>query len=84
MVDKTLSKEEGLTHDVFTPLEALEEKPEEEMTPEEKAAKSAFDKLAALPRHTFIQEVVREPRMHFFAVPKLGSYLACELKYQSC
>jgi hypothetical protein len=31
-----------------------------------------------------VREVVREPRMHFFKVPKLGSYLAIRLEYESC
>ncbi len=29
-------------------------------------------------------EVVREPRMHFYKVPKLGSYMAIKLEYESC
>lgn len=36
------------------------------------------------PQHVFVQEVVREPQMHFFKVPKLGSYLAVALEYDSC
>jgi hypothetical protein len=36
------------------------------------------------PKHVYVQEVVREPRMHFFKVPKLGSYLAIRLEYDSC
>ena len=32
----------------------------------------------------YIKEVVREPRMHFFKVPKLGSYLAIRMEYDSC
>jgi len=35
-------------------------------------------------RHEIITEVVREPRIHFFRVPKLGSYLAIRLEYASC
>ena len=31
-----------------------------------------------------MKEVVREPRIHFFKVPKLGSYLAIRLEYNSC
>lgn len=31
-----------------------------------------------------MKEVVREPRMHFFKVPKLGSYMAVRLEYESC
>jgi len=37
-----------------------------------------------LPRHILVPEVVREPRMHFFKVPRLGSYLAIRLEYESC
>ncbi len=36
------------------------------------------------PKHVYVKEVVREPRMHFFKVPKLGSYLAIKLEYDSC
>jgi hypothetical protein len=31
-----------------------------------------------------IPEVVREPRIHYYDVPKLGSYLTIKLEYQSC
>lgn len=37
-----------------------------------------------LPRHILVPEVVREPRMHFYTVPRLGSYLAVRLEYNSC
>jgi hypothetical protein len=37
-----------------------------------------------MPHSVYIKEVVREPRMHFFKVPKLGSYLAIRLEYNSC
>lgn len=34
--------------------------------------------------HVLVREVVREPRIHFFKVPKLGSYMAIRLEYDSC
>ena len=37
-----------------------------------------------MPKSAFVKEVVREPRMHFFKVPRLGSYLAIKLEYDSC
>lgn len=37
-----------------------------------------------LPKYIYVKEVVREPRMHFFKVPRLGSYLAIKLEYESC
>jgi len=37
-----------------------------------------------MPQKINIVEVVREPRMKFFKVPRLGAYLALKLNYQSC
>jgi hypothetical protein len=31
-----------------------------------------------------VKEVVREPRMHFYRVPRLGSFMAVPLIYNSC
>jgi hypothetical protein len=36
------------------------------------------------PNHIYIKEVVREPRLKFFKVPKLGAYLSTQLSYNSC
>jgi hypothetical protein len=35
-------------------------------------------------KHIVIDEVVREPKMHFYQVPRLGSYMAIKLEYNSC
>lgn len=35
-------------------------------------------------RHIYIKEVVREPRMNYQRVPKLGSFMAVPLVYKSC
>jgi hypothetical protein len=37
-----------------------------------------------VPKHLVVPEVVREPKMHFFKVPKLGSYMAIRLEYKTC
>ena len=68
MVDKELHKGSGLTFDVF------EDKLDEDGKPLEK---SDLD-------HVLVKEVVREPRIHFYKVPRLGSYLAIRLEYNSC
>jgi hypothetical protein len=34
--------------------------------------------------HVIVPEIVREPKMHYYRVPKLGSYLAIKLEYNSC
>lgn len=31
-----------------------------------------------------VPEVVRDPRVHFYKVPRLGSYMAIRLEYNSC
>ena len=35
-------------------------------------------------KHIYIKEVVREPRMNFQRVPKLGAFMAIPLVYNSC
>jgi hypothetical protein len=42
------------------------------------------EKAEVLPRTIYVKEVVREPRMHFFKVPRLGCYMAIRLEYESC
>jgi hypothetical protein len=88
-VDKYLKPEQGLTFDVFK--EDVKDANGEEGNADEPPAEAASDKVkfkAApeenLPKTVFVSEVVREPRMHFFKVPKLGSYLAIRLEYKSC
>jgi hypothetical protein len=36
------------------------------------------------PRHILIREVVKEPKINFFKVPRLGAYMAIKLEYNSC
>ena len=31
-----------------------------------------------------MREVVREPRIYYYKVPRLGSYMAIRLEYNSC
>ena len=37
-----------------------------------------------LPKFMVVPEVVREGKIHFFKVPRLGSYLAIRLEYKTC
>lgn len=91
MVNRTLTQEQGLTHDIYKPLPAKEEDADGENKPDaadgegaQEAAKVESEPVKPVPRHLFVPEVVREGRMHYFKVPKLGSYIAVELKYNSC
>ena len=36
------------------------------------------------PSYKLVPEVVREESMHYYEVPRLGSYLAIKLEYESC
>lgn len=89
MINRTLTQEQGLTHDIFKPLPTKEEDADGENKADgaegaEGEAKAEPEPTKPVPRHLFIPEVVRENRMHYFKVPKLGSYIAVELKYNSC
>jgi hypothetical protein len=35
------------------------------------------------PTHVHVQNVVREEKIQFFGVPKIGAYLACPIKFKS-
>ena len=34
--------------------------------------------------HIYVPDVVREPQMHFYRVPRLGAFVAVPLEYNSC
>ena len=57
---------------------------EEEEEGEEGEKKPPKEPEEVFPKNVYISEVVREPRMHFYRVPKLGAYLAIKLEYESC
>jgi hypothetical protein len=92
MVDQTLTLDEnkGITHDVFkesSQVDGEEAAPEGEEGEEgeqvEKAPVNEEDQLLAM-KHVYVPEVVREPKMVFYKVPRLGSYMAVPLVYESC
>lgn len=87
MIDKTLNKDQGLTFDVFKNIEEVKnDEPADDGEDGEEGEKkvAANDVTEKLPPHILVPEVVREPRMHFYRVPRLGSYLAIRLEYDSC
>ena len=36
------------------------------------------------PKHIFVPDVVREKEMFYYKFPRLGSYLAIKLEFNSC
>lgn len=86
MKGSILKSDQGITHDVFKdpePVEGEDGGEEMEEGGESKPAEDSNDILKQF-RHIYVPEVVREPRMHFYRVPKLGSYMAIPLVYNSC
>lgn len=87
LVDKILKQDQGLTFDVFRDVEEKPEGSEDKGDAEEDGGAiqtKPKEPEEILPKSVFVKEVVRESRMHFFKVPRLGSYLAVRLEYKSC
>lgn len=85
MKGKVLPKEKGIIHELFNenPDEGEAEKEEEE--PEEGAEVQAKEKdILVTAKYKYIKEVVREPKIEFWKVPRLGSFMAVPLIYKSC
>ncbi len=87
LIDKVLQPGKGVTYEVFneTPVEeeaaAVEPELDEEGNPIPAPPKDPEEKL---PKFLIVSEVVKEPNIHFFKVPRLGSYMAIRLEYESC
>lgn len=81
MVGRVLTQEKGITHDVFIEKEE-EEKPEDEEPLINADAEE--DILKTFPNWVYVKEVVREPRIQFQRVPKLGCFMSVPLVYKSC
>lgn len=94
MKNKLLKNDQGIAHSVFgasdsTPAEEGGDAEAGEGDGEGKPAKQniggyASDDIISTFKHVYVKEVVREPKMHFYRVPRLGSFLAIPLEYESC
>jgi hypothetical protein len=83
MVGAVLEPNQGICHQLFTGGDGEgEEAPAEEEEGEEVKEKSE-DILKTYP-HKFISHVVRQKDIHFWRVPRLGSFMAIPLIYKSC
>lgn len=72
-IDKFVTEERGITFDVFKETE----------DPASPVDADGNPLPATVPKYLHIENVLREPRMKFFHVPKLGAYLTKGLKYNS-
>ena len=73
----------GVTHEVFRPNFTRLPKTQVVHDDEGNEKTVEIDLLQRF-KHIYVPEVVREPRMNFQRVPKLGSFLAVPLVYKSC
>jgi hypothetical protein len=84
MKDTILKPHEGITHDVFKPKEAVPDpnagNPDDQVLDQSKVEKDILETFD----HVYVKEVVREPRIHYQKVPRLGSYMAVPIVYNSC
>ena len=85
LVDSVLASEKGITHDVFKEQEgedAAEGSEEEDGKNKQEA--EADSVLKSYKGVVYVPEVVREKRMSFQRVPRLGAFMAVPLVYNSC
>jgi hypothetical protein len=86
IVGCTLRSDQGISHDAFRPASNIDEAIDDAIengVEEGFIAPEIMDILQTY-RHIYVKEVVREPRMHFYKVPRLGSFMAVPLVYNSC
>jgi hypothetical protein len=83
-----MSADQGLLFDVFQDRADAEDEAaavdEEELEEGEESKKPEKEKPETLPHRIVVKEVVREKRMHYFRVPRLGSFMAIRLEFDSC
>jgi hypothetical protein len=70
--DKILQQDEGVTYSLFKDDVTHATNP------------CIVDESGDCPKHILIDEVVRNKDMHYYQVPRLGSYLAIKLEYMTC
>jgi len=76
MVNTELSQGQGITHEVLTEEYTAHN---QDVDPDDADGPDLLDSV----KHIFVKEVVRDPKMHYWRVPRLGSYMAIPLVYRS-
>lgn len=72
--------EQGMCHELFKPKE--QSRPNSAASGEGKA-KDTTDILNTA-TYKYVPEVVNDPQVHYWKVPRLGSFMAVPLTYESC
>ena len=81
MTGAVLEPHVGITHEVFG--EGYQRQDRFQIVRNEDGSEESRTELGLFDRfkHIYVKEVVREPRMNYQRVPKLGSYMAIPLVY---
>ncbi|CAI2387904.1 unnamed protein product [Moneuplotes crassus] len=82
LLRKTIGIDEGVVHDVFK--EEPQTEPNEVKATEEEAEAEGEEPPEQKPASVDIEEIVREPRIKFFKVPRLGNLFCIRLSYERC
>ena len=85
MVGSVLTNDKGISHSLFAEGGEGDAEGDAE-TGSQGEPKEATDKddILKTSKFKYIPEVVREPAMHFWRVPRLGAFMAVPLVYNSC
>lgn len=73
VVGTDLPPEQGIAHQALA----------DELTTANEDLEAVKDDLTHYYKHIYVKEVVREPKMHFWKVPRLGAFMAVPLVYNS-
>lgn len=74
---KTLDLDKGVTAEVFKEREA-------EIVNDDLSVDGDNKKVANRPTYLYVPDLIKEPRIVYFRLPKLGSYIAIPLTFNSC
>lgn len=74
MQNKILGPKIGVSHEVFT----------DDKTEANQLLSLGHSDLLKDFKHIYVPEVIRNPNMHYWQVPRLGSFIAIPLVYKSC
>ena len=89
MVGKVLRDGQGICNDLFKDGGDEDGEAAAEDAPDDDDIERAADKvdkadILNTQKHKFVKEVVNDKKIHYWDVPRLGSFMAIPLIYRSC
>ena len=86
MVGQVLHPNKGICHKLFSEEQAEAEEPEAPVDEDGAPVQEASDSKDILKtfKHVYVPQVIRDKNIHYYNVPKLGSFMAIPFVYRSC